>query len=73
MTDDLKTKLREILLNMLADGEDISDGDAEAWNYRWTVHGQYLDDLCQLVGLDDVADAQETIAGEMMTGKRDRP
>lgn len=70
MTDDLKTKLREILFDLLADGEDISDGDAEAWNHTWKVSGDHLDRLCELVGLYDVADAQDSIAREILAGKR---
>lgn len=72
MTDDLKAKLREILLDMLVDGQDVSIDHEDGWTYLWQVRGEHLDDLCQLVGLDDVADAQESIAAEIMTGKRDR-
>lgn len=72
MSDDLKAKLREILLDMLVDGQDASIDHEDGWTYLWRVRGEHLDDLCQLVGLDDVADAQESIAAEIMAGKRDR-
>jgi len=56
--------LREVVLDMLADGEDVSDGDGEAFNHVWRVPGGHLERLCRLAGFRDVEDALRAIDAE---------
>lgn len=42
--------LRDIVLDILADGEDVSDGDADGFTHAWRVHGVHLERLCRAAG-----------------------
>ena len=60
MTDETKTKLREVVMDLLADSAVKADGES----YAWMVTESMVDRLCILAGLGSTISALDEIERE---------
>lgn len=62
---DMRRKLREILLELLADSPTDVDGDeGRITHFKFTVDHSHIRELCQLAGYRDISDAMDALDQE---------
>ena len=77
MTDKFKAELREIILDMLADGIDVAqidtDQDGQQCLRSMTVMGEHVNRLCDLADLGEWQEAQDELNRQWDYGERRPP